>query len=160
MNVLQRLENQDKGTIPVVTEGNDSDMVRNLYGVLFWLCVQALNLSQTHINQALKSQKNELAHIREALDDMHQEAHSDTTQYCAKIQSLLQCVVDMERCLAAMGDERSLCCERIKLGLKVSGRGMWGTDVQISFDDGPAGLNYRDVSTCLQICALHLRMFI
>jgi hypothetical protein len=97
------------------------------------------------------SQKDNLAPTRRVFDVSRREVDSEIMQLRAKLQSALRRVVELERRLGAVRDNRSLRRERIQLGLDISVAGERGVSASVSIHDGPSCLDCRDSSRRLQV---------
>jgi hypothetical protein len=64
-------------------------------------------------------QQSDLALTSRVFDIPHQVAESKNMQLHTKLQSALQCIMELERQLDAMHDNRFLCHEHIQLGLEI-----------------------------------------
>lgn len=87
-------------------------------------------ISQTHVNQDLALQQDGLAPTSGAFDASCREINPESMQCHAKLQSVLQRVMELERRLGVVRDGKSLHRERIQLGLEVSvagKRGVWAS---------------------------------
>ena len=76
--------------------------------------------SKTHVGQDLALQQDNLAPTHRVFGISHQEVNSEIMHFCTKLQSVLQRVVELERHLGAMHDNRFLRRKRIQLGLETS----------------------------------------
>jgi hypothetical protein len=83
-------------------------------------------ISQTHISQDLALQQDNLAPTRRVFDVSCREVDDESMQLRAKLRSILQRVVELERRLGAVRDNRFLRRERIQLGLDISVAGERG----------------------------------
>ncbi|KAH9008231.1 hypothetical protein EDB84DRAFT_1447072 [Lactarius hengduanensis] len=78
-------------------------------------------ISQAHIDQD---------DLKSTCNVSRQEINSDPERmrYYTKLRSVLRCMIELERCLGVVRDEKSRHCEHIQLGLEVSvagERGVW-----------------------------------
>ncbi|KAH9030047.1 hypothetical protein EDB85DRAFT_1891779 [Lactarius pseudohatsudake] len=148
MDVLQRLENTESSAIPAVTESlriNDPGMVPTLLrevaefkshmdgtSILGEVHRGGGVISQTHVDQDVALQRDNLALTSDTFDTSRREINPESMQCHAKLQSVLQRVMELERRLGvARGDDKSLRRERIQLGLEVSvagKRGVWASE--------------------------------
>ena len=85
--------------------------------------------AQTRVAQDLTLQQGDLAPTCRVLNVPHQEVNSDSMQHHAKLRSVLRRVMELERRLGAMRDNRFLRRERIQLGLEFSVIGERGVSV-------------------------------
>ncbi|KAH9030021.1 hypothetical protein EDB85DRAFT_1891756 [Lactarius pseudohatsudake] len=138
-----KLENPDSSAMPAVAEGfrnNGLDMVatpraddrkcerhdtKSHMDGMSELLVEVHRgegaISQAHVNQD---------DLKSTCDVSRQEIDSDpeSMQYYTKLRSVLRRVIELERRLGVVCDEKSRCRERIQLGLEVSvagERGVW-----------------------------------
>lgn len=87
-------------------------------------------ISQTHVDQDLALQQDGLVPTSGAFDASCREINPESMQCHAKLQSVLQRVMELERRLGVVRDDKSLHRERIQLGLEVSvagKRGVWAS---------------------------------
>ena len=78
------------------------------------------DISQTHVSQDLTLQQDNLAPTCKVFDVSHQEVDYESIQLHNKLKSVLQCMVELERHLGAMHNNRFLHHEHIQLGLEIS----------------------------------------
>jgi hypothetical protein len=84
------------------------------------------DISQTCVGQDLALQQDDLAPTSRVFDVPRREVNSETMQLHAKLRSVLRRIVELERRLGVMRDNRFLRRERIKLGLEISVAGERG----------------------------------
>lgn len=83
------------------------------------------DVSQTCVGQDLALQQGDSVPTGRVIDVPHPEVNSETKQ-CAKLRSVLRRVVELERRLGVIRDDRFLRRERIQLGLEISVAGQHG----------------------------------
>ncbi len=84
------------------------------------------DISQTHVSQDLALQQGNLAPTCKIFDVSHWEVDYESIQLHNKLKSVLQCMVELERHLGAMHNNRFLHHEHIQLGLEISVAGEHG----------------------------------
>jgi len=87
------------------------------------------DISQACVGQDLALQQDDLVPTSRVSDVSRREVNSETMQLHAKLQSVLQRMMELERRLGAMRDNRFLRRERIQLGLEISVAGERGVSV-------------------------------
>ncbi|KAH9021398.1 hypothetical protein EDB85DRAFT_1895713 [Lactarius pseudohatsudake] len=88
-------------------------------------------ISQTHIDQDVVLQRDNLALTSDTFDTSRREINPESMQCHAKLQSVLQHMMELERRLGVVRDDKSLYHEHIQLGLEVSvagKRGVWASE--------------------------------
>jgi hypothetical protein len=84
------------------------------------------DISQTHVSQDLALQQGNLAPTCKVFDVSRREVDYESIQLHNKLQSVLRRVVELERRLGAVRDNKFLRRERIQLGLEISVAGEHG----------------------------------
>lgn len=88
-----------------------------------------ISQSQTRVGQDLALQQDGSAPTHRVFDVPRREVDSETMQLRAKLRSVLRRMMELERRLGAMRDNRLLRRERVQLGLEISVAGERGVSV-------------------------------